>query len=137
MESNESLLLKAIEKFSEKKILVLGDGIVDEYIYGSHIGSSLDSPNTKKLEHKKTEIFMGGAGNVSENLLALGANITFVTVLGNDSSIVLQPYYLLEEGRKTIVKSRICEEGNKLLELEYLDCRDISKDTEKKIIEDR
>jgi rfaE bifunctional protein kinase chain/domain len=140
----KSKLFKAIDGFSGKKVLVLGDSIVDEFVYGKSFGMSLDSPGTKKILHERTDFFSGGAGNVVKNLLALGAEVCFVTVLGNDrfanhyhnwkhSKLVLRAF--VEEDRKTVVKSRYSDGSGRHLEVERWDYGDIKEGTENKIIE--
>ena len=137
-------MLREIENFSKKRVLVLGDAIVDEFVYGKPFGRSLDSPETKKILYERAVYFLGGAGNVAKNLLELGAEVCFFTVLGNDQfashyltwkNPKLKLYAFVENNRETIVKSRYADNENRLLELERLDFKDLGKDTEDKIIE--
>ena len=66
-----------------KNVLIIGDVILDAWTYTKAIGLSLETPTlkTQLLEKKHT---FGGTGNVVNNLSELGANITFLTLLGND-----------------------------------------------------
>lgn len=68
---------------SEPKILVVGDLMIDHYIFGDCFKISPEAPvqilNTKKEEKK-----LGGAGNVLRNLAELGARLGIISVLGND-----------------------------------------------------
>ena len=66
-----------------KHVLVIGDAILDETIISSTIGVSLETP-TLKAQFANSSLDPGGAANVVQNLLTLGANVTFVTVLGED-----------------------------------------------------
>ena len=61
-----------------KKVLVIGDTILDETINASAVGLSLESP-TLKVSHESTSIDLGGAGNVAKNLVNLGCDVTFLT----------------------------------------------------------
>ncbi|MDA7599014.1 PfkB family carbohydrate kinase [Alphaproteobacteria bacterium] len=63
-----------------KKILLFGDTIIDINNYSKAIGLSLESP-TLKTSFINEEINLGGAANVANNLIKLGAKVTFVTDL--------------------------------------------------------
>lgn len=60
----------------QPKILVLGDLIIDEYIYGSCTRISPEAP-VPVVTFDKSVMVLGGAGNVVENLKALGAEVQF------------------------------------------------------------
>lgn len=61
-----------------KKVIVVGDSILDETIETTAIGLSLESP-TLKVSHNKTKTDLGGAGNIAKNLVKLGCDVTFIT----------------------------------------------------------
>lgn len=67
-----------IPKFIKPKILVVGDAMWDEYYFGTttRISPEAPIPVVKVTDHKQ---FYGGAGNVYENLLALGADAKLVS----------------------------------------------------------
>ncbi|HEY1728482.1 MAG TPA: D-glycero-beta-D-manno-heptose-7-phosphate kinase [Candidatus Baltobacteraceae bacterium] len=67
-----------------KRILVVGDLMIDEWIWGdvSRISPEAPVPVVKVGRHTFT---LGGAGNVANNLRALGASVAFVGVVGDDS----------------------------------------------------
>jgi D-beta-D-heptose 7-phosphate kinase/D-beta-D-heptose 1-phosphate adenosyltransferase len=71
-------------KKMNRNILVIGDAILDETVVTDVVGTSLETP-TLKTEYKSSNIHFGGASNVVENMVALGAKVTYMTVLGNDS----------------------------------------------------
>lgn len=70
---------------SSKKILVFGDYMVDEYLYGSTDRISPEAP-VPVVAVKQREVRLGGAGNVVRNLLALGARVSAVTYIGVDTN---------------------------------------------------
>jgi rfaE bifunctional protein kinase chain/domain len=72
-----------VDGFSRKRILVIGDAIADQFIYGEISRVSREAP-VFILRHEHTETTPGGAGNCAANLAALGAQVTLISVLGND-----------------------------------------------------
>jgi rfaE bifunctional protein kinase chain/domain len=78
-----SRLAKIVESFSGKRIVVIGDVIADQFIYGEISRVSREAP-VFILRHEHTETTPGGAGNCAANLAALGAKVELISVLGND-----------------------------------------------------
>ena len=78
-----SHLAKIVESFSEQRIVVIGDAIADQFIYGEITRVSREAP-VFILRHEHTETTPGGAGNCAANLAALGAKVELISVLGND-----------------------------------------------------
>lgn len=73
-----------IEKFQEQRILIIGDLMVDKYIRGSVDRISPEAP-VQIVDVKEEESVPGGMGNTVKNLSMLGAQISVVSVVGNDS----------------------------------------------------
>jgi len=69
--------------FQNKKILVVGDSILDVTLHTEALGVSLESP-TLKVAKRQEEHSFGGAANVVENLLSLGARCSYITPVGAD-----------------------------------------------------
>ncbi len=96
-----------------KNVLIIGDVILDIWTYTKAIGLSLETPTLKTqfLEKKYT---FGGTGNVVKNLSELGANITFLTLIGNDENRKVYEDFdevdkfipIIEKDRKNTVKER-------------------------------
>lgn len=74
---------KYINKFSKKRILVIGDIILDRYIQGNVSRISPEAPVPVVLEDKSFYV-PGGAANVSNNLRSLGADVVQIGKVGND-----------------------------------------------------
>lgn len=72
------------QRMRGRRILVVGDLMVDEWIWGTvtRISPEAPVPVVAVREHTFT---LGGAGNVASNLRALGAQVTFVGVVGDDA----------------------------------------------------
>jgi rfaE bifunctional protein kinase chain/domain len=83
--------------FSQKRILVIGDAIADQFIYGEISRVSREAP-VFILRHEHTETTPGGAGNCAANLAALGAQVTLISVLGNDETGQILARKLREAG---------------------------------------
>jgi D-beta-D-heptose 7-phosphate kinase/D-beta-D-heptose 1-phosphate adenosyltransferase len=103
---------------SSKKpnILVIGDLMIDNYLWGEANRISPEAPVQIVDIYKETTV-LGGAGNVVNNLVALGADVTIMSVIGNDKNanelismlddINVKHYLVVDEDRKTTKKSRI------------------------------
>jgi rfaE bifunctional protein kinase chain/domain len=78
-------LSKIVEAFSEKRVVVIGDTIADQFLYGEISRVSREAP-VFILRHEHTETTPGGAGNCAANLAALGAQVDLISVLGNDET---------------------------------------------------
>lgn len=74
---------QVFKKFSEIRALVIGDAMVDSYMWGTVDRISSEAP-IPIVAVKRQENRLGGAANVSLNLQALGATPVLVSLLGND-----------------------------------------------------
>lgn len=99
------------------KILVVGDLMLDHYIWGSCDRISPEAP-VQVVKINNETYTLGGAGNVVRNLLSLGANVSVASVLGDDEAgkkikeklaelNVKDELILTEKGRESSIKSRI------------------------------
>ena len=78
-------LLDIISNFADKKIVIVGDSIADRFTYGSISRVSREAP-VFILRHEQTETVPGGAANSAVNLASLGAQVSLVSVVGNDQA---------------------------------------------------
>lgn len=76
-------LTSLIASFRGRRIVVFGDLIADEYVYGRVARVSREAP-VLILEYDATEILPGGAGNAANNAAGLGAAVTLVSIVGRD-----------------------------------------------------
>lgn len=122
------------------KVLVIGDLMIDHYIWGSCERISPEAPVQVVLKQSETKR-LGGCGNVVSNLIALGADVGVISVLGDDSAgreiiamlasckakaeLVLQ-----ERGRKSSQKSRIMVSHQQVLRVDNESADEISLDDE-------
>lgn len=102
--------------FKKAKILLVGDLIIDQYLYGTVDRICPEAP-VPVLNCKSEEMFLGGAGIVLTNLLHLGALPTIISVAGDDEEAKKLHHLfsdigasfdqvILEKGRKTTIKTR-------------------------------
>lgn len=78
-------LAQIVESFAEKRIVVIGDAIADQFIYGEISRVSREAP-VFILRHEHTETTPGGAANCAANLAALGASVDLISTLGSDEA---------------------------------------------------
>ncbi len=76
-------LSQLVASFRGKRLVVFGDLIADEYVYGRVARVSREAP-VLILEYDATEIVPGGAGNAANNVASLGATVTLVSLVGRD-----------------------------------------------------
>lgn len=76
-------LLSLVEAFGARRVLVIGDLIADEFIYGEVARVSREAP-VLILKYDATEIVPGGAGNAACNVAALGARALLAGMVGTD-----------------------------------------------------
>jgi len=106
-----------VDGFTTRSVLVIGDFILDVYLEGTSHRLSPEAPVPVVDVQGKT-MLAGGAGNTAANLAALGARVTFCTVLGGDAEgrhalLLLNAAgvdtqsVIVDDGRQTIVKTRV------------------------------
>jgi D-beta-D-heptose 7-phosphate kinase / D-beta-D-heptose 1-phosphate adenosyltransferase len=76
---------KHISALAGQTVLCIGDLMLDEFVYGEVSRISPEAP-TPVIAVKRTELMVGGAGNVARNLVSLGTRCIFVGVVGDDDA---------------------------------------------------
>jgi len=115
----------AIHRLARASVLVIGDAMLDRYVYGHVRRVSPEAPVPILAEERELAM-PGGAGNVVRNLTALGAAAAFISVVGDDQAgsdltgLIggqpnVEPWLLVEGGRTTTVKTRYIANGQQLL----------------------
>lgn len=123
--------------FSNKRILVIGDVMVDAYFMGTVNRMSPEAP-VPVVDLMEKDERIGGAGNVALNLSELGAHPIICSVIGADSegtrlmelfqqaNISTDGIYM-SSNRKTTVKTRVLSDKKQLLRIDSEDTTLISK----------
>ncbi|HQR73594.1 MAG TPA: D-glycero-beta-D-manno-heptose-7-phosphate kinase [Sulfurovum sp.] len=126
-------------------IVVIGDLMIDHYLWGKCERISPEAPVQVVAIEKETSV-LGGAGNVINNLAALGAKVDVISVIGGDSnaaqlrfllhSIEVNDGYLVTEiHRNTSKKSRIIASQQQVVRYDQESTEDISLETQKTIFD--
>src|SRR6187399_1910182 len=79
----KSRLLSLVDAFGSCRVLVVGDIIADEFIYGEVSRVSREAP-VLILKYDATAVVAGGAGNAANNVAALGGRAAVAGIVGND-----------------------------------------------------
>jgi len=125
-------------------ILVIGDLMIDHYLWGGCERISPEAP-VQVVDIARETTVLGGAGNVINNLVALGAQVSVAGVIGDDdngkellsmlSSIgVSSKGLILKHGRKTSKKSRVIASNQQILRYDNESKEAIDKMCERSIV---
>src|SRR5579863_1910452 len=87
-----------VAKWRGTRIFVLGDVMLDKFVYGRVERISPEAP-IPVLHHQSDEVMLGGAANVARNIIALGGEVLLVGALGDDAAADLVAGLLLAEAR--------------------------------------
>lgn len=82
-----SYIIKALDKLKKNKVIVVGDLILDNYIYGDVLGKSGKEPHMVFRESKQ-KLFLGGSSIISNHLADFVKSVTLITDCGNETKIV-------------------------------------------------
>jgi len=138
-------LIRIIEKFKGKKIIVIGDVMLDKYIWGEVLRISPEAP-VQIVEVTEESYSPGGAANVASNIAAFGVNAIMVGIVGNDTTkdeliaelrkrCIDVSGLIIDESKRTIRKVRVFGKSQQLLRFDYEKKGRISMETESKILD--
>ena len=135
---------KVVEQFKTKRILVIGDVMIDAYVRGTVNRISPEAP-VPIVSLQKDEDRLGGAANVAINLVSMGATAIICSVIGNDKSgekmvTLLAENSISSEGlifsadRQTTVKTRVIGNNQHLLRIDSEQTDDITASEENELV---
>lgn len=137
-------LRSTLAKFTDLRVTVIGDLIVDEYLTCDPLGMSQEDP-TIVVTPVNTDSFVGGAGIVAAHARGLGAKVQFFSVVGKDRTAEyarerLESYGVVthlfeDESRPTTLKQRYRARGKTLLRVSHLRQHDISQNISKNLLQ--
>ncbi len=134
-----SNLIKTVEKFKNAKVLVIGDIMVDHFIYGTVDRISPEAP-VPVVNVKKETITPGGAANVANNVAKLGATVYIFGITGNDHNGAILKQLMRNEsniissgitevnGFNTITKTRVIANNQQVVRFDREDNKKFNKE---------
>lgn len=142
---NKSKLIDIIKEFSNQKVLVVGDLIVDRYLWCNVDRISPEAPVPVALIKQETNV-LGGASNTANNLAALGSSVDIIGRIGSDadgkylikelSNNRVNTVLMLEDkDMKTIVKARVMCGNHQMIRIDREEIFEIKGKTEEKIFD--
>ncbi len=143
--STKANLQQILKTFSKKKILIVGDVMVDEYLWGDVYRISPEAP-VPVVSCTKREFRMGGAANVAINVKSLGAKPIICSVIGDDEVGENFKKLLIKRdltadgiiaavGRKSTLKTRVIGNHQQLLRVDHEITSFLDKETESELLE--
>lgn len=125
-------------RFHRARIVVLGDVMLDRYVYGFVERISPEAP-IPVLAVSRTANMPGGAANVARNIAALGGHCTLIGVVGDDeialelrtqlaSASAIEVAFVSDVSRPTSLKTRFVADGQQVMRADSEQTRDISTD---------
>ncbi len=130
------MIEKALERFSGFRVGVIGDLILDRYIFGDAERISPEAP-VPVVRTKDQRDGPGGAGNVAANLVAAGADAFLFGVVGDDpegTELVtllekggIKASVLVEPGRPTTLKTRVIAQSQQVIRIDRELCSEIAQ----------
>lgn len=133
-----------IKKFSKARAVLVGDIMLDSFVYGGVSRISPEGP-IPVLSVTREDTMLGGAGNVFANLRALGCQVDVVGALGQDSAgrEIMDCVedmgssvdgLFIENNRPTILKTRYLSQNQQLLRVDREQASPVSKNTQDQIL---
>lgn len=138
-------LWSQVQKFQNKKILVIGDIGLDEYVNGSVKRISPEAP-VPVVEVNKEELRLGLATNVAQNIRSLGGEPLLISIIGKDFAAdqlrsllrdagVSDAHLVVDSSRPTTRKLRVMSEHHHVVRVDYETKKFLSSEVESKIIQ--
>ncbi len=126
------------------RVLVIGDLMIDYYLWGKCDRISPEAP-VQVVEVQKESAVLGGAGNVMNNLLSLGAQVDACAVIGDDevadelyalldATAVNREMVIAQPGRRTSKKSRVIASHQQVIRFDKESKEDIEAASEAKLL---
>jgi len=133
------------QQFKNKKIIVLGDLMLDRYVWGVVERISPEAP-VPVVEVTNETTRLGGAANVAHNLSSLGATAIPIGIIGDDQSgqqlidlmrslNFVTDYIIADKSRPTVVKTRLIANDQQVVRADRESREAINSDVLKKIFE--
>ena len=137
-------ILSSMDRWSQARLIVIGDIILDQYAACEAMGMSAEAP-VLVVKELKCKNFIGGAGIVAAHINSLGAKCDFISVIGKDENAEILKnelnseginfYFIEDESRPTTFKKRYIVENQKLFRVSKLEDHSLNKEMEDALLE--
>lgn len=141
---NQKRAKEIIDQFVGKKILVVGDVMLDRYVFGNVERLNPEAP-VPVLHAKEEKYATGGAGNVAKNVAMLGGNATLISIVGQDetakkleATAKKEEYiaeFVLDLQRPTTEKIRYIVRSQQMLRVDYEEAKNMTGSTKQAVRE--
>jgi D-beta-D-heptose 7-phosphate kinase/D-beta-D-heptose 1-phosphate adenosyltransferase len=135
-----------IRRMSDRKIVILGDVMLDEFVWGDVTRISPEAP-VPVVDIRRESVHLGGAANVLANVVALGAKASVVGVVGDDaagerlrgslkeaSSLQADDYLVVDKNRPSTTKTRIIAHSQLVVRADREQRSPVNGQTEERIL---
>jgi D-beta-D-heptose 7-phosphate kinase/D-beta-D-heptose 1-phosphate adenosyltransferase len=135
-----------IRRMSDRKIVILGDVMLDEFVWGDVTRISPEAP-VPVVDIRRESVHLGGAANVLANVVALGAKASVVGVVGDDaagerlrgslkeaSSLQADDYLVVDKKRPSTTKTRIIAHSQLVVRADREQRSPVNGQTEERIL---
>ncbi|MCH9024948.1 MAG: D-glycero-beta-D-manno-heptose-7-phosphate kinase [candidate division Zixibacteria bacterium] len=130
--------------FGDARVLILGDIMLDEYMYGSVDRISPEAP-VPVVNISSSKILLGGAANVAANICSLGGEALLLGTVGDDEAAskisqllktekISNDLLVTDLTRRTTIKTRIIAHSQQIVRADREDRHEVNPDIEKEII---
>lgn len=135
-----------LHSFQNRSVLVIGDVMLDEYIYGTATRISPEAP-VMVIRHRESAAVPGGAANVALNVLALGGHAAILGVTGADAAAtdfqnaitksgLGGEFLVADSGRPTTRKTRVvANAAHQVLRIDHEVTADIDREVEAALLD--
>lgn len=138
----EARARELLTKHHPKNVLVVGDSMLDRYVFGDVERISPEAP-VPILRAEECKDLPGGAGNTANNLAHLGARTRLLSVVGADAAagrlraalqLNVEPLLVEDSSRPTTEKIRYLQKGHQLLRVDYERQTPIATEVEQRLL---
>ncbi|WP_304064918.1 D-glycero-beta-D-manno-heptose-7-phosphate kinase [Pedobacter glucosidilyticus] len=148
MNQREEMLSKKLSDLNQQKtphILVIGDVMLDHYIFGNANRLSPEAPVPVVNVRNESKI-IGGAGNVANNITALGGKVSIASVVGADDfgkeiknilkeKNIHSDALFFDKSRSSTIKTRVLASNHQIVRIDRENLHDIDSALEEQIFE--
>lgn len=137
-------LREITDNFGQARVLILGDIMLDEYMYGSVDRISPEAP-VPVVDVTSSKILLGGAANVAANICSLGGEALLIGVVGEDEAAIKISQLLKSKNisdkllvtditRRSTIKTRIIAHSQQIVRADREDRHEVNTEVEKEIL---